>query len=102
MLGWMSESAARVAPSRELLLANHAFPGEYIVKAFGPKTETFRAAVHAGAIAVVGRARVRIDERSSRHGRPICITLTLVAETVDEVIGVYQQMHGVPELMLIL
>lgn len=102
MLLGMAEREESVAPSRELLLANHAFPGEYIVKAFGPKTESFRAAVHAGAFAVVGPDRVTIGERSSRHGRRVCITLTLMAETVDEVIGVYRQMYSVPELLMIL
>lgn len=98
----MSERESSAAPSRELLLANHAFPGEYIVKAFGPPTESFRAGVHASAAQVVGAERVRVDERSSRHGRRICITLTLAVDTVDEVIGVYVHMGRLPELMLIL
>jgi len=102
MLVVMTERESTCAPSRELLLANHAFPGEYIVKAFGPPTESFRAGVHASAARVVGADRVQIGERSSRHGRRICITLTLAVETVDEVIGVYVQMVGVPELMMIL
>ena len=32
----------------------------------------------------------------------MCVTLTLRAETVDEVLLVYDRVHGVPELMLIL
>jgi putative lipoic acid-binding regulatory protein len=102
MLVVMNESASNVAPSRELLLANHAFPGEYIVKAFGPKTDDFRDAVHASAAQVVGAARVQIAERSSRHGRRVCVTLTIAAETVDDVIRVYAQICRVPELMMIL
>jgi putative lipoic acid-binding regulatory protein len=98
----MAERETQVAPSRELLLANHAFPGEYIVKAFGPKTDTFRADVHASAAQVVGADRVQIGERSSRHGRRVCITLTLAVDTVDEVIGVYTRMSQVRELMMIL
>jgi putative lipoic acid-binding regulatory protein len=90
------------APARELLLANHAFPGEYIVKAFGPGAGEFREAVAAVAVAVVGEARVVVSHRSTRSGAQICVTLTLHAETVDEVIEVYAGVHAVPGLMLIL
>jgi putative lipoic acid-binding regulatory protein len=92
----------RVAPHRELLLANHRFPGEYIVKAFGPAQEGFREAIRSCAVDVVGEARATIDERLSSRGSRMCITVTLHAESVDEVIGVYHRMHQVEELMLIL
>jgi putative lipoic acid-binding regulatory protein len=84
------------------LLANHQFPGEYIVKAFGPGTGDFRAAIQDCATAVVGVTRLRVDERMSRRGSRMCVTLTLHAETVDEVICVYERIYGVPNLMLIL
>lgn len=90
------------APARELLLANHQFPGEYIVKAFGPHNEQFRADICACATAVVGDARAAVHERLSRRGSRMCITVTLHAQTVDEVIGVYDRMHQVEGLMLIL
>lgn len=98
----MGERTDQAAPSRELLLANHAFPGEYIVKAFGPETEAFRTAIVACAHAVVGEARVAVAARSSRHGRRVCVTLSLQVETVDEVLRVYGEINSVPELMLIL
>ncbi len=98
----MGERTDSTAPSRELLLANHAFPGEYIVKAFGPETASFRAAVIACAHGVVGEARVTVAARSSRHGRRVCVTLALQAETVDEVLQVYAEISGVTDLMLIL
>jgi putative lipoic acid-binding regulatory protein len=90
------------APARELLLANHQFPGEYIVKAFGPHTEEFRAEIRACATAVVGDARAAVHERLSRKGSRMCITVTLDAHTVDDVISVYERMHQVEALMLIL
>lgn len=89
------------APDRDLILAQHEFPGEYVVKAFGPGTRSFAQAIEACATAVVGN-RARVDERMSRHGSRMCVTLTLQAETVDEVIGVYHRIHEVDELMLIL
>ncbi|MBL4687804.1 MAG: DUF493 family protein [Nannocystaceae bacterium] len=90
------------APSRELLLANHVFPGEYIVKAFGPGTDDFRGAIRSAAVVVVGEERASFTERASRHGAKVCITLTLNAETVDEVIDVYERIHTVGTLALIL
>ncbi|MFO0632067.1 MAG: DUF493 family protein [Nannocystaceae bacterium] len=98
----MNERASSSAPSRELLLATHAFPGEYIVKAFGPGTQEFRDAVHACAGAVVGHARVRSAERATRSASRVCITLTLSVETVDDVIGVYVKIAAVPDLIMLL
>jgi putative lipoic acid-binding regulatory protein len=89
------------APARELLEAAHQFPGEYVIKAFGPAHEQFRSDVDAAARAAVG-ARVELTERLGSKGNSICITLTLAAETVDEVIVVYERLHGVPGLRMIL
>ena len=92
----------RTAPSRELLLANHSFPGEYIVKAFGPCTDAFREGIVAAALAVVGEERAIVAERASRHGAKVCITLHLNAHSVDEVIDVYARIHVVDDLAMIL
>jgi putative lipoic acid-binding regulatory protein len=98
----MSGRQSPVAPSVELLLATHVFPGEYIVKAFGPGDDGFRAAVLAAAAAVVGVDRIRSSERASRQGRKMCITVTVSAETVDDVVRVYDQIGLVPELLMLL
>jgi putative lipoic acid-binding regulatory protein len=90
------------APSRELILQNHEFPGEYIVKAFGPGSPEFREQVQACAVEVLGQDRVTISERATRSGHKICITLTLTADTVEEVQDVYHRVHGVPGLMFLL
>ena len=89
------------APRRELLEANHQFPGEYIIKAFGPAHEQFRVDIGEAVAAAVG-ARVEVSERLSSKGNSICITLVLAAETVDEVIYAYERIHAVPGLRLIL
>ncbi len=91
-----------VAPSRELLLANHAFPGEYILKAFGPGTDAFRDAVHAVAAAIVGTTRVTSSERSTRSARRICITLVIAADSVDDVIAMYNGVATIPDLVMLL
>src|SRR5690606_2820013 len=55
------------APDRDLLLARHSFPGEYVVKAFGPGRPEFAAAVEAVAVDVLG-TRYVARTRMSRHG----------------------------------
>ncbi len=98
----MSGRASSVAPSVELLLATHVFPGEYTVKAFGPADDGFRAELLATAAAAIGADRVRTSERASRHGRKICITLTLSVETVDDVVRVYDRISEVSQLLMLL
>ena len=96
----MGQSTRR-APARELLEANHRFPGSYLIKAFGPATDAFRAEVQAAARQAVG-ARLEVSERLGSKGKSICLTLTLSAETVDEVICAYERLHDVPGLKMIL
>lgn len=90
------------APSRELLLAHHRFPGPYVIKAFGPASDEFREGVAAAAVHVVGETRATVAHRTSRRGSKVCVTLTVNAFTVDEVIDLYHRIHQVPGLMLIL
>lgn len=90
------------APNRELLLEAHDFPGEYIVKAFGPASDEFAASIRSCATAVVGQERAQVSERMSSKGSRMCVTVTLEAQTVDEVIAVYDRIHQVPGLKLIL
>ena len=97
----MAQSPQR-APDRDLLLANHAFPGEYLVKAFGPSSDRFRVEVRAVALAIFGEERASLLERTSSKGGRVCITVTVNARTVDEVIDLYERIHEVHELMLVL
>lgn len=90
--------ATRRAPDRELILARHEFPGQYVIKAFGPGHDEFRTQV-AAAAASVDHER---SERATRSGHRICITLTLTAMSVDEVISVYERLYEVRDLQLIL
>lgn len=90
------------APSRELLLANHRFPGEYTIKAFGPATDAFRENVHEAAKSVVGSTRIQSSERVSRAGNSVAITLLLSVFEVDEVEAVYERLYDVSALRMIL
>ena len=92
----------RRAPHRELLLANHAFPGPYIIKAFGPNDARFRGGIQAAIERVVGPERVEFSERKTKTGTKICITASISADTVDEVIAAYDSLYEVPGLSLVL
>lgn len=98
----MSAPPGHAAPSRELLLANHRFPGPYVVKAFGPASDDFRSAIVGAATEVVGETRADVQQRTSTRGAKVCVTLTLNAFSVDEVIDVYERLHRVPQLQMIL
>lgn len=100
MLPTMSDRKA--APDRDLLLQNHQFPGEYVIKAFGPAGSAFETDATNCAAAVVGADRVTAHTRSSSGGRRSCVTLTLSAKTVDEVIATYERLHALDSLLLIL
>jgi len=98
----MHEPPARAAPNRELLLANHSFPGEYMIKAFGPGGPDFRAAVAEAAHSLLGAHRVELRERVTQSGKRLCVTLTLQADHVDEIEALYERIYQVDGLFLIL
>ncbi len=98
----MSGDTPRRAPSREAILAVHQFPGEFVIKAFGPGTAEFHDAVVAAAHAEIAAERVQVQVRSTASGARRCVTLTLMAETIEQVEGVYSRLYLVEHLFLIL
>jgi len=100
MIPFMSDRKA--APDRDLLLQNHAFPGQYIIKAFGPAESSFETDAKRCASSVVGEDRVAAHTKFSSGGRRSCVTLTLQAQTVDDVISTYERLYELDSLLLIL
>lgn len=98
----MSEGPRPTAPAREALLAVHTFPGEFIIKAFGAGAEAFEAAAVAAARDELGDDRVAATVRKTPSGTRQCVTLTLRAGSVDEVIAVYERLSRLPDLQMIL
>lgn len=98
----MSADPTKAAPSREALLAVHQFPGEFVIKAFGTGGEVFEAAAVAAAVQELGPDRVEVQVRTTPSGARQCVTLTLKAETVEDVEAVYQRLFGLPDLLLLL
>lgn len=96
------QASAR-APDRDLLERAHDFPCTYRIKAFGPSGAPFRSALLDAAGEVLGADRVNVaGERSTRSGDRVCITLALEVENVDDIVGVYDRLHDVRGLSLIL
>ncbi len=100
MLPAMSDRKA--APDRDLLLQTHGFPGQYIIKAFGPAESSFETDAKCCATGVVGEDRVAAHTKFSSGGRRSCVTLTLHVQTVDEVISIYEHLHELDSLLMIL
>lgn len=91
------------APDRDLLARSHRFPCTYAIKAFGPSGDAFRQAVLDRAASVLGADRVGVKgERATRSGDRVCVTLALQVEQVDDIVHVYDRLHDVKDLMLIL
>ncbi len=92
----------RNAPRRELIEANHSFPGPYLIKAFGPGEGDFAARVRALAGEAVPSERLEFSHRPSRSGRRVCVTVGLDAQDVEEVIALYEALAALEDLALLL
>lgn len=93
---------SRKAPHRDLLLKHHQFPGPYTIKAFGPGQGAFRQAVDE-ALAECGLTEAAtLKERASSAGNRVCVTIELAAQSVDQVIELYEALHRIETLQLIL
>lgn len=90
------------APDRDLLLAHHRFPGPYTIKAFGPGQSDFPDRVQNALQEAVILCAVELRERKSAGGKRMCITIEMQAQAVDEVIRLYEALHRIESLQLIL
>lgn len=93
---------SRKAPHRDLLLEHHEFPGPYTIKAFGPAQGTFRSQVEQAVRDCGCELRASLRERASRGGNRICVTIEWQAQSVDEVTELYEALHRIESLALIL
>lgn len=93
---------SRKAPHRDLLVKHHQFPGPYTIKAFGPGQGEFRSAVESALVDTGCETRASLSERASKAGNRVCVTIELQAQTVDEVIALYEALHRISTLQLIL
>ena len=98
----MSADSKPTAPSREALEAVHKFPCEFVIKAFGKGGEAFESAAVAAAVERLGPDRVHVQTRTTPSGARQCVTLTLKAETVEDVEAIYHRLFHLPDLQLLL
>ncbi|MCA9720105.1 MAG: DUF493 family protein [Myxococcales bacterium] len=95
----------RTAPSRDALLAVHDFPGEFIIKVFGPGPEQSDFNTRAAALArevIRDEARITTRERVTPSGAKVCVTLEMHVLTVEEVEQVYARLYTLRDLLMIL
>ena len=87
----------------ESLETNHQFPGKYTFKAIGGNPEIFAPAV----IAAVAEVLELSDEpphsvKQTPNGRHISVTLTLIMETPQHVIRIYQRLQTLDNLVMLM
>lgn len=95
-------SERKTSPDPELLEANHSFPCSYIIKAFGPEGGSFRVEIRDAVKRAALPGKCEIHERLSSKGNRVCMTIEFHAESVQDVQRLYEKIHEVEELKLIL
>ena len=94
--------SVRCAPDRELLLAQHRFPGEYTIKAFGPGRSVFRQEVRVAISELNLAVLPQFSERESSSGKRVCVSVHMTVDSVDEVIEAYERLYQLQELLFVL
>lgn len=98
---WHMSQTPRRAPDPELLAAEHEFPGDYVIKAFGPGDGEFEASMRSAVLEVVSLESAQFSSRTSARGNKICVTAELRVRCVEEVVAVYERIHQIESLLLI-
>jgi putative lipoic acid-binding regulatory protein len=92
----------RVSRARELLRANHAFPGPFEFRVV--VRPVHRSAAVSAVVSAVGgsHALLGVDERASARGTYVSLRIQVQAESPDVVLAVYEvirQVEGVLTVM---
>jgi uncharacterized protein len=81
----------------------HKFPGDFTFKVFGLANDAFEAEVlgimHKYAPNFSDRA---IQSRTSEHGKYLALTLTIYAESKDQVDDIYRALSASPLVLMAL
>ena len=90
-------------PSAELLEATHTFPGVYQMKVIGLVDDDFERRVRDAVSALLpGPDAVAVSTRVTPGGRHVALTLHLNVETAEQVRDLYERLHLLPGLSLLL
>lgn len=90
-------------PAKEALEASHTFPDWFPIKAFGPGTDAFRAAIERAAKGVIPNPKHReVSARESRGGKHVCVTVNARARDAEQVQALYRAIGEVEGLRMLL
>ncbi len=77
------------------------FPTELPIKVFGRNEPAFREAVTAIVSAYYGDSH-RVTEQQSRHGSYLSLTVTVVAESREQIDAVYRELTASEDILMVL
>lgn len=90
-------------PSAELLEATHTFPGKYQIKVIGLVDDAFeRRVLDAVGAVLPWPGHVEVSTRVTPGGRHVALTLHLTVETAEQVRELYERLHALSGLSLLL
>lgn len=90
-------------PSQELLESIHAFPCCYTFKVIGTPDDHFIGrVVSAVRMYLPPDAEPAFSSRSTASGRHVCVTIEPHMESAAVVIEVYQQLHALEGVVMLL
>lgn len=91
------------SPSIESIEGSHNFPGPFRFKLFGPMDQTFVDGIRAHVAPHLGdETNYGFDLRPSSKGAHCCVTLTMVANSAEEVQKMYDLLHDTPQLRMLI
>lgn len=90
-------------PSRELLESVHAFPCVYTFKVIGSPDDHFVGRVVAAVkFHLPADAEPAFSSRKSSSGKHICVTIEPHLDNADLVLEVYQRLHGLDGVIMLM
>ena len=88
------------APDEAVLERTLDFPCHYVLKVFGPATQTFEDQVMARAESQLGANRVRLEGiKKTRSGDRMSLSVGFEASNPAEIVGIYERIATCPGLI---
>ncbi len=90
-------------PPLELLESTHRFPTDYVFKVIGKADEGFLARTLASARQSANlNADPEFTVRQSEHGKHVAVTLSVPAQSAQQVLDVYSKLSTIEGLVLLM
>lgn len=89
--------------TRELLEANHPFPGRFVFKAVGRAEGDFVSSVVAAVRETLNQDfDAPYETRQTPAGRHVAVTVTPWVDSADDVLLVFARIQQLPDLIMLL